>query len=820
MGFLLKEKNRIICLIILLSFCFSLIPSTALSYKKKEEILFISSYNGSFPTWYNQLNGIKSVLKNDYIIDVEVMDVKRFSDDEYLEILDDLFRYKYLERKKPNALIVADDYAYNYVLSNQDLFPSNIPIIFIGVNTIENAIRADEIPNITGFVEAHSMKDTVGIAIKLTPNAKRLLIIVDDTETGQGQFSNFNKIREDFEEMIEIHPILMKDYSFAELEDLLKKLTKQDVLILLSANLDKNGQRINFNDVVDLINNNVNIPVYHLWEYGVGDGLAGGRLISHYNYGVQAAELLKNVLTGKTKIENVKVVRESQNSYIFDDRIIEKYDLDRNLLPVSTKLINKQESTAEARARYSSVTAPYLAAMLFLFFLTIGLLTNIREKNRYASQLREIAFSDKLTGLPNRIPLKNELNNQINQGVFGALIVFDIDNFKNINDTYGHSIGDEVVVEAGNILKKNLGKENFLAKTDGDEFTILYRHKTDRNEIRRYVSGLLDQINQRIIIPSGSFYITFSVGVAIYPIDGINYESIFMNAETALYKAKSLGKNLLVFYEEDFNRDLKEELTIQYELMDALKKDEFSLHFQPQYIISENRIDHYEALLRWNSAKLGSVPPDRFIRVAEEMGLITDLGKFVLEESCNFINYMAQKGKNIGVSVNVSAVELNREDYVSGVMKIIGKSGVDPSQIGLELTESIFVSNIIKTQRILEIMSDYGVNILLDDFGTGYSSLNYLRNLPVNTLKIDKSFIDKIQESDKDRIMVRAIIDIAQANGMKIVAEGVEKEDQLEILREMKCDAIQGYLISRPLPLDKIEEQVEQAIKLREGRIN
>lgn len=801
--------------LILIFLIFSLIPSPGFSLEKKEEILFVSSYNGSFPTWYNQLNGIKSVLKNDYILDVEVMDVKRFSDPEYLELLDQLFRYKYQNRKKPDALIIADDYAYNYVMENLDIFKPGIPIIFIGVNTIENAIRADQFPNITGFVENHSMKDTIDIAIKLTPNAKRLLIIVDDTETGQGQLSNFNKVRPFFEEMIEIVPILMKEHSFLDLEELLKTLKREDVLVLLSANLDKEGQRINFNDVVDLINRSVKIPVYHLWEYGVGDGLAGGKLISHHTYGVQAGDLLKRVLTGKTNIAEVKVVGESHNSYIFDDQILERYDIDRRLLPDNARIINKVESPEEARARYTSLTTPYLLAMFFLFFLVLGLLTNIREKNRYASQLKGIAYYDKLTGLPNRASLQRELGQQINNGDFGGLIILDIDNFKNINDTYGHSIGDQVVKEAGQIFKKNLGKGNFLAKTDGDEFTILYRNKTDRNAIRNYIIELLSHINERIIIPTGSFYITFSVGVALYPIDGIDHESVFMNAETALYKAKAFGKNLIVFYEEDFNRDLKEELSIQYELMDALKNEEFTIHFQPQYIISENRIEHYEALLRWNSAKLGSVPPDRFIRVAEEMGLITDLGKFVLEGACDFIKYMADRGKKVGVSVNVSPVELSREDYVAGVMQIIRKKEVDPSQIGLELTESVFISNLIKVQRILELISGYGLHILLDDFGTGYSSLNYIRNLPINTLKIDKSFIDRIQETEKDRVMIRAIIDIAQANGMEIVAEGVEKEDQLEILREMRCNAIQGYLISRPLPREEIIELVDKIINLR-----
>lgn len=209
------------------------------------------------------------------------------------------------------------------------------------------------------------------------------------------------------------------------------------------------------------------------------------------------------------------------------------------------------------------------------------------------------------------------------------------------------------------------------------------------------------------------------------------------------------------------------------------------------------------------------MPPDKFIRVAEEMGLINEIGIFVLEESCKFVKYMEDHGYRAGVSVNVSPNELNRDDYAKTLLEIVERNEVNPEQIGLELTESVLITNFLKVKRILEYVSARGIKILLDDFGKGYSSLNYIRNLPINTLKIDKSFIDKIQDSEEDRVMVKAIIEIAQVNGMNLIAEGVEKEEQLEILKKLKCDAIQGYLIARPMVREQILEKVQQVLQER-----
>lgn len=810
-----KFFHKLILTSLLLAILLSVSLPSFSATEREEEILFISSYNGSFPTWYNQLSGIKEVLKNDYVLDVEVMDSKRFFDPEYLQIVDSLFRYKYENRWKPDAVIVGDDNAFNYVMDNQDKLFKDIPIIFIGVNTIESAVRADSLPNITGFVESLSMEDTINMGLKLLPDTSRIVYIVDDTPTGRGQLQNFNNIKMKYEKDYTIKPLLLKDLSFEDLIKEISEFKQTDMVLLLSANLDKNGVRINFNDVVDIVNQNSPVPVFHLWGYGVGDGLAGGKLISHYKYGVEAATLLKEILEGKKEIKDIKVVTESDNDYIYDYEVLNKYNIDLGILPEGTILLNHPVNRDEAIERYQYIIIPVVLIILVLTVFVSILLFNINERKKYEVQIREMAFFDKQTGLPNRISLKEELTREISARRPGALISFDIDNFKNINDAYGHTIGDDVLIEAGKLLKKNLGNENFLAKMEGDEFIILLKNQKEKDKVLFYIKDLLTQINEKIIIGPYSFYITFSIGVCIYPDEGDNFETLFMNGEMALYKAKEYGKNTIVFYEDSFNEGLKEKLNLQYELMDALKNNEMYLCFQPKYLVNENKIVNYEALLRWESKKLGSVSPAVFIEVAEEMGLITEIGKFVLEESCKFIKYMEENGYKAGVSVNVSPNELNREDYVATIISIIEKHEVNCQQIGLELTESVLIKNFVKVKKILETMSSFGVKILLDDFGKGYSSLNYIRNLPINTLKIDKTFIDKIEDSEEDRVMIKAIIDIAQVNGMNVIAEGVEKEEQLQILKNLNCDAIQGFLIAQPLVLEEVIESTNSIIRRR-----
>jgi EAL domain-containing protein (putative c-di-GMP-specific phosphodiesterase class I) len=253
------------------------------------------------------------------------------------------------------------------------------------------------------------------------------------------------------------------------------------------------------------------------------------------------------------------------------------------------------------------------------------------------------------------------------------------------------------------------------------------------------------------------------------------------------------------------NEGLKEKLDLQYELVDALKNNEMYLCFQPKYLINENKIINYEALLRWESPRFGNVSPDKFIRVAEEMGLINEIGIFVLEESCKFVKYMEDQGYRSGVSVNVSPNELNRDDYAKTVLEIVERNEVNPEQIGLELTESVLITNFLKVKRILEYVSARGIKILLDDFGKGYSSLNYIRNLPINTLKIDKSFIDKIQDSEEDRVMVKAIIEIARLTE-ESNCEGVEKKNSWKYSKTLNVTH-PSYLIARPMIMEQILEK-------------
>ena len=784
--------------------------------KAEKEVLFISSYNASFPSFFNQLDGVRDVLDNDYVLDIETMDSKRFFDQEYFDTFTSLLKYKYENRRKPDAVIVADDNAYNFLLEKNDELFKDTPVVFIGVNTVENAVKADQIKNITGFVEKFSLKETIDIAAKLIPDHQRLVVIVDDTTTGRGQLKNFEDIKHLYAEDMEIEYILLKELDFSEYRERLKELDEKDIVLLFSAVLDKNGTRINFNDVMEILNENIDIPVFHLWRYGVGDGLLGGKLVSHYDYGVDAANLVRDVLEGRVRIEDLKVKTESENEYFFDYQELMEHNLDPAVLPESTRFINKPASRDELFEKYQDIIIPYLLIFFTLLILIVILLLNIQERKKKAKEIKVLAFYDKLSGLPNRVSLMKELESEYFSKKTGALLSFDIDNFKNINDVYGHSIGDRVLKELSGSLQKNIGKDNFLAKTAGDEFVIILRNCTEKVLVIEYLKGLLGKIKDKIEFDNHSFYITFSIGIAVYPADGRNVEELFMNADMALYKAKEFGKNTSVFFVDSFNKGLKNKLEMQNELISALDNNELYLCYQPKYLINDNEIINYEALLRWRSPKLGEVSPEVFIRSAEEMGLIHEIGKFVLEESCRFIKYMEAEGYKAGVSVNVSTNELNRHNYVEEVLECLSRHEIDPKQLGLEITETVLITNFVMTKALLEKMKLSGVKILLDDFGKGYSSLNYIRNLPIDTLKIDKTFIDRILDSEEDRVMVKSIIEIAHINGMNVIAEGVEKEEQLKILRALGCDAVQGYLIARPMRRADVLKTIRYIIDSRE----
>lgn len=436
---------------------------------------------------------------------------------------------------------------------------------------------------------------------------------------------------------------------------------------------------------------------------------------------------------------------------------------------------------------------------------TTGISLDITERRNYEEEIHRMAYFDGLTGLPNRTFMKQQLDKELEKarayGAAGAVLFIDMDDLKNVNDTFGHSYGDEVIVTAGAQLAAEVGSRATVARIGGDEFIVLLPGEGDRRTVSRIAEKLVKALGRDYAFGESTTHLSASVGIAMYPADGEHTEEILKNADTALYAAKGSGKNAWRFYDTNMQKIAYENMLLKRSLRGAAERGELSLNYQPQVAVADRTITGFEALLRWHSPEHGSVAPGRFIPLAEESEIIQTIGRWVLGQACRFARRLAGLGhEKLTVWVNVSARQLAAGDFAAVVAGAIAEAGINPSQLGVEITETVLLSSLSEGVHKLQELKSLGVGLSLDDFGTGYSSLTYLRNLPVETLKIDKSFIDNIASEQVQEPFVHSIVEMAHILGLAVVAEGVETEQQVEKLIRCRCDCIQGYFFSRPVP--------------------
>jgi diguanylate cyclase (GGDEF)-like protein len=439
-------------------------------------------------------------------------------------------------------------------------------------------------------------------------------------------------------------------------------------------------------------------------------------------------------------------------------------------------------------------------------------------------KVRFLAYHDHLTGLPNRAKFKEYLGHAISRAKsknqLFALLFLDIDNFKHINDTLGHQHGDVLLREVADRLSKSLRQDDYiavandpdrtpskLARQGGDEFIILLAGIKNPNDpsvvARRIIKCLSEPINLRGHV----CHTSASIGITVYPMDGVRPEELVKNADIAMYHAKGEGKNRFQFFKNSMNAAALERLGLETKLRKAIDNDELSLVYQPQVSAKNGRINGVEALLRWKDPEEGNIPPNVFIPVAEQTGLIIPIGAWVLDQSCRQIAAWRKAGyPPVQLAVNVSGIQIAQESIVDTIRSSLTRHRLDPGYLEIEITETTLMSNPVNAVEVLDQIKELGVKIALDDFGVGNSSLNYLRRFPIDTLKIDRSFIIDVDKNHEDEEIVYAITALAGALRLRVVVEGVEREEQLRVVTERGCDDIQGYYFSPPVPPDQIAE--------------
>ncbi len=421
-------------------------------------------------------------------------------------------------------------------------------------------------------------------------------------------------------------------------------------------------------------------------------------------------------------------------------------------------------------------------------------------KERMEERVKYLSSTDVLTELPNRKMLISELDLLIQRTRSFAVVFIDIDDFKRINDSRGHNIGDlllKAVVVRINLLLK---KEDLMGRLGGDEFALIIRNINEELGIFKYVERIRTALLEIFIIENIEYSISASFGISIFPCHGIDSSELLKGADLALHKSKDYGKNKINFYKKEMNEAILRKIELENRLGLALKNKEIYLQFQPQYCAETKELRGFEALARWDSPELGFVSPLDFIPIAEVTGYIVPMGEWVIRTVCKMINYIHNTYHlKIVISVNVSAVQIMDSSFVTMVKNIIEEEKIGAEQLEIEITESVFISSMEYVVGIISELKEMGVRIALDDFGTGYSSLSYLQKLPIDTLKIDKSFIDSIGDIDAEQQITGAIISLGHKMSIAVVAEGVEHENQLEYLNKQNCDSIQGFLWGKPL---------------------
>ena len=432
------------------------------------------------------------------------------------------------------------------------------------------------------------------------------------------------------------------------------------------------------------------------------------------------------------------------------------------------------------------------------------------ELKQQYDQIHTLAYNDSVTGLQNRLWLQERLTETLHTATTKITLLFiDLDNFKNINDSFGHFFGDTILIEIGKRLTNALDANAFVARLGGDEFAIVITNVNLLEQVKVYAQKLLLVLETSFKEKDINIHLSASIGIAIYPEHANSFEELLKNADTAMYKAKKQGKNQYVIFNQSMNDELYSKVIMESFLRAAVNNDELLLNYQPIYCLNTNKVCGFEALARWNSPVYGMVPPSKFIPLAEETGLISQIGKWVLRTACKYISISNKfRKEKLTISVNISVHQLDQDCFVEDVLNILNENELDAELLVLEITESILMEDMESKLERIDTLKKYGVKVALDDFGTGYSSLTYLKKLPISILKLDKAFIDDIATNRIDSDIVKSIIMMANTLDLTVIAEGVEKKDQFDCLIEYGCDLIQGYYISKPL----LEADIEQVL--------
>lgn len=800
-----------------------ILSGAELSYAAKPEneknIIILNSYHRGFEwtddivsSYMEEMGRHTSHENVSYFI--EYMDWKKYPTQSNLENFYESLSYKY-RNQKIDLIVATDDKALEMAVRYRKEILSDAPIVFAGVSekSFENIARGQSY--LTGVIEEADIKKTIELATAINPRMHRIYVIHDYTESGIAMGRSVTDYVKNAGYRINV--ISIAPMSEADIALTVKTLPKDSIILMTSFSRDSLGRSVDNPSFTEKIAKEASVPVFSLYDFNIGRGAVGGNVLSGKVQGKLAAELCAKILK-KGDIEAIPVIKEDTSRFIVDYNTLSRFGLSLEHIPRDSEILNKPLSFMEVN---KSVLYSIIAAFILLgiFVLTLSLNTRkliytqkiLQENNDqlntlfeqvHASEekLRDMAYYDPLTKLSNRSSLNEDIAWHIENFASSkaALMIVDIDNFKYINDTMGHTFGDELLVAAAKKLSEFENESLKIYRISGDEFIIWV---TDRScDIKSIAERIIRSFKNALYVQASKIQTSVSIGIACYPDHALDSLELFKNADIAMYEAKRQGREQFVYFNEELNRAIIERAFIEQNLQNAMEDNEMMLHYQPQYSLASDRVSGFEALIRWNSPQLGMVPPLKFIKIAEDSQKIVTIGKWVFEESCKFMRNLYDKGyDDLIISVNISVVQLIQEDFTEFIIDMIEKYDVKSSSVELEITETALIQSVDEAYEKLIELKSKGISIALDDFGTGFSSLSYLKMLPIHTLKIDKSFIDDIVTSRMTQNLVGSVVSLAHSMNLSVVAEGVETREQMEFIKKEGFDKIQGYYFSKPV---------------------
>lgn len=805
-------------------------------------ILIINAYHIEYQWTYNQYQGMKTEIQKTYPqanIFTEFLDWKRFPDPQLILDQAQVYQDKYKD-VKIDLILTTDDKALEFAMTyRQDLF-DNAPIVFGGIlDTTAKDIIGDQ-KNITGVYEKMKPEGTIELLRTLQPTVNKLVVIHDLSESGLRTNNSFLAALTKLNLENEYEVSDWSDRSYEEILEGLPNLEADTAVIFISYAISSDGVVKTPQAFCSEFSEASSVPMYSVDEHQFGYGITGGTFLSGVLQGEAMGELGVRILKGESA-DSIPHVSQATVYTGVDETYLKKYGLDKGLLASDVVILHEEKSFYEQNTMLVNATLAVLGVLLISIIILLWFQTRLKKsralimasKNELQylndelqvgreeliaqnEELEEMKNSleyenrhDFLTGLFNRNALEEYLNQQLtNMGPESKAVVLflDLDNFKFINNTYGHRFGDKLLIRVAKRLE--LVEEGmYVSRIGGDEFVLVKTYE-DSQELSDFKSLLLrigKSINTEFIIDEQQVSISASIGYSLYPDNGKTFEQLLVEADVAMYNAKKSGKSALKKYVDGMNDIYQNEYLLIRKVKEALEKSEFYMQYQPIVNCDGSKVVSFEALVRWNDKELGAVAPAKFIPVAETSGLILPLGEFICKNVMEFYQRLRNQGiHHVKLSINVSIVQFYQGNFVQNLMQMTKLNNVDPRDIQLEITESVMIEAYDYIVEKLNELKEYGFHIALDDFGTGFSSLSYLQKLPLDVIKIDKSFMDQITDY-RGSTLVDATISLAKQFGLKTIAEGVETKEQVDYLANTSCDLIQGYYYSRPLmPEDAI----------------